>query len=77
MFLVLMILVSGPGDKNLSPVGEGGQSGGRRELGSLSLHLGRLPFLSLGELGGDNNEAQVYHEKGPDLQINMLVFSGE
>ena len=49
------------------PVCEGGESGGGVELCPLRLHLGRLPPLRLGELGGNHDQAQVDHEEGADL----------
>ena len=49
-------------------VGEAGQGGGGPETSPLRLHLGSLPSLRLAELGGDDDQTQVDHEEGANLQ---------
>ncbi len=54
-------------------VGEGRERGGRLEPRPLRLHLCGLPPLRLGELGGDDDQAQVDHEEGADLEHSKTV----
>lgn len=58
-------------------VGEGGQGRGGLEAGSLGLHLGRLSTLRLGELGGDDDQAEVDHEEGADLEKEVVFNCSE
>jgi len=55
------------GMEDTVPVGVRGEGGGGGELGPLGLHLGRLAPLRLGELGGDDDQAQVDHEERTNL----------
>ena len=57
-------------------VGEGGERGGGLEAGALGLHLGRLAALRLGELGRDDDQAQVDHEERADLELKNVDMNG-
>lgn len=60
----------------------GGERRGRREPGALLSHAFHFPLLRFRELGGDDDETQVDHEKRANLDVErerakMVSFGNE
>lgn len=58
----------------LAVVGGWGQGAAALEAGAFEPHALHLALLRLGELGGYDDEAEVDHEEGADLEETLILL---
>ena len=62
--------------RGLAVIGRRGQGTAALEPRAFQTHPFHLPLLRFGELGRDNDQAEVYHEKRTDLQRKLISVCG-